>query len=92
MKPSRAETSSPLFYDMAEDILDSIIEEYTTEKAYAEDWNLEGFNREMVRIFGLQPDLTVESLEDTDRGELRENLFERVQQRYDSREREFSRP
>ena len=82
----------PAVFDMIEDILDSIIEEYTAEKTYAEDWNLDGLNREMLRIFGLQPNLTVESLEDMDREDLRENLLELAQQRYEAREHEFSEP
>ncbi len=79
-------------FDMIDDMLDSIIEENTAEKTYAEDWNLDGINKEMLRIFGLQPNLTVESLEDMDRDALREDLLELVQQRYEAREQEFSEP
>ena len=77
---------------MIDDMLDSIIEEYTAEKTYAEDWNLDAINKEMLRIFGLQPNLTVESLEDMDREALREDLLELAQQRYEAREQEFSEP
>ncbi len=70
----------PAVFDMIEDMLDSIIEENTAEKTYAEDWNLDALNKEMARIFGVQPNLTVESLEDMDREALREELLERVQQ------------
>ncbi len=79
----------PAVFDMIDDMLDSIIEENTADKTYAEDWNLEALNKEMVRIFGVQADLTVESLEDMDREALREDLLERVQQRYEAREQEF---
>ena len=79
----------PAVFDMIEDMLDSIVEENTAEKTYAEDWNLEVINKEMLRIFGIQPDLTAESLEDMDREALREDLLERVQQRYEAREQEF---
>jgi preprotein translocase subunit SecA len=79
-------------FDMIDDMLDSIIEENTAEKTYAEDWNLDGINKEMLRIFGLQPNLTVESLEDMDREALREDLLELAQQRYEAREQEFSEP
>ncbi|HYA43167.1 MAG TPA: preprotein translocase subunit SecA [Syntrophobacteraceae bacterium] len=86
----------PAVFDMIEDILDSIAEAHTTEKSYGEDWDLEGINKEMPRIFGIQPNFTGESLEDMSREELREHLGELVRQRYDAREariiREFGEP
>ena len=85
-------TLKPAVFDMIEDMLDSIIELNTAEKTYAEDWNLDVLNKEMQRIFGLQPNLTVESLEDMDREALREELLELVQKRYEAREQEFSEP
>jgi len=82
----------PAVFDMIDDMLDSIIEQNTAEKSYAEDWNLDGINTEMLRIFGLQPNYTVESLEDMDREALREDMLGRAQQRYEAREQEFSEP
>ncbi len=82
----------PAIFDMIEDMLDAIVEGNTAEKTYAEDWNLDELNKEMLRVFGLQPNLTVESLEDTDRDTLREELLELVQKRYEAREQEFSEP
>ena len=82
----------PAVFDMIEDILDSTVEAHTTEKTYAEDWDLEALNKEMVRIFGIQADFTVESLADMSREELREHMLELAQQRYDAREKEFSEP
>ena len=79
----------PAVFDMIDDILDSLIEQNTADKTYAEDWNLEVLDKEMVRIFGVQADLTVESLEDMDREALREDLLARAQQRYEAREQEF---
>ena len=82
----------PAVFDMVEDMLDSIVEENTAEKTYAEDWNLEAINTEMPRIFGLQPNLTVESLQEMDREALREELLGLIQQRYEAREKEFGEP
>ncbi len=48
----------PAVFDMIEDMIDSIIEDNTADKTYAEDWNLDAINKEMLRIFGLQPNLT----------------------------------
>ncbi len=82
----------PAIFDMIEDILDTTVEAHTAEKTYAEDWDLEGLNKEMARIFGIQTDFTVESLADMGREELREHLLELAQERYDAREKEFSEP
>ncbi len=82
----------PAVFDMTEDLLDSIIEDNTTDKSYAEDWNLETLNKEMARIFGIPSNLTSETLEDTDREALRQVLIERVQERYEARETEFGSP
>jgi preprotein translocase subunit SecA len=82
----------PAVFDMIEDIIDSMVETHTSEKSYAEDWDLEGINKEIPRIFAIQPELTVESLGDMSREDLREDLLERIRQRYDAREKEFSEP
>ena len=82
----------PEIFDMIEDCIDSIIQDNTAEKTYAEDWNLDAIKSEMSRIFGLQPDLSPESLGDMIPEELREYLFELVEKRYEEREREFSEP
>jgi preprotein translocase subunit SecA len=79
----------PAVFDMIEDILDSLVEDNAAEKTYAEDWNLEQINKEIFRIFALEPNLTVESLGDMDRDELREELLRRVTERYDARESSF---
>jgi len=82
----------PAVFDMIEDILDSIVEANTAEKTYAEDWDLEAIKNEIARIFGVQADLTVESLEDMDRDNLREHLLELVKERYEAREKAFGEP
>ncbi len=82
----------PEIFDMIEDCIDSIIQDNTAEKTYAEDWNLDAIKSEMSRIFGLQPDLSPESLGDMIPEELREYLFELLEKRYEEREREFSEP
>jgi preprotein translocase subunit SecA len=78
----------PAVLDMIEDLLDDIVEQNTAEKTYAEDWSLEEINKEILRIFGIQLNLTVDSLEDTTAENLREDLLERIQNRYAERERE----
>ena len=79
----------PAFFDMIDDILDALVSENAGEKTYVEDWNLEQINKEVPRIFGIQPNFTVEALEDMDREDFLEHLTTRVQERYDARENEF---
>ncbi|MBP8644986.1 MAG: preprotein translocase subunit SecA [Syntrophobacteraceae bacterium] len=85
----RGESLKPAILDMVEDLLDGLLAEYTSEKTYAEDWNLESLNKELFRLFGMHAAFTVESLEGISAEELRENLLEQVVQRYESREKAF---
>lgn len=82
----------PAVFDMIEDCLDSIVENNTADKTYAEDWNLDAIKNEMSRIFGVHPDLSPAALGDMTPEELRQQLFELVERRYNEREREFSEP
>jgi preprotein translocase subunit SecA len=85
----QGEDLKPVMLDMVEDLVDGILAESADEKAYAEDWDLEKINAEVLRFFGIQLNLTVESLEDADFEELREKLVERIRERYEAREREL---
>jgi preprotein translocase subunit SecA len=78
--------------DMAEELLDDLMSECTDEKTYAEDWDVERINGEVSRIFGLKPGYTAESLADYSQMELREELWNQVRERYDTRERDFGEP
>ena len=88
----QGENLKPAVFDMLEDALDALIEEHTAEKTYAEDWDLDAIQKEMARIFGVHPDLSPETLGDTNPEELRQSLFELVEKRYNARESEFSEP
>ena len=79
----------PVILDMVEDVLDAIIDETTDENTYAEDWDLEKLNKEIWKSFGIEANLTTESLEDVRRGELREQMLQRIVDRYDARESDF---
>jgi len=82
----------PAIMDMMEDLLNGVVDETTDEKTYSEDWDLETLNNELYRLFGLQLNLTVESLEESTQEELREELLDRVKERYEAREQEFGEP
>ncbi|MEN6487088.1 MAG: preprotein translocase subunit SecA [Syntrophobacteraceae bacterium] len=79
----------PAIQDMVEDLLDGILADCTDEKTYAEDWDLEKLNSELQKLFGIQFRMTAESLGDVRPDQLREDLVERINNRYDEREKEF---
>jgi len=83
------EDLKPVILDMVEDLVDSVLAESAGEDNFAEDWDLEKINSEVLRLFGVQAGFTVEGLGDANFEELREQLAERVRERYEAREREF---
>lgn len=79
----------PVVLDMVEELVDEVIAECTGETTFAEDWDLEKLNTELVRLFGMPPKYTVESLDEMRQEDLLEELQETVKERYDSREEQF---
>jgi preprotein translocase subunit SecA len=82
----------PVLMDMVEELLDDVLAETTDSKNFAEDWDLEKLGSEMMRLFGVQKKITVESVGEMNQEELREELLNDVTARYDAREREFGEP
>jgi len=85
----QGENLKPVVLDMIEDLLEGILAEAADEKHYAEDWDLEKINSEVLRLFGIQMNLTVESLGEIEYEEFRDSLLERLTKRYEAREQEF---
>jgi preprotein translocase subunit SecA len=85
----QGENLKPVILDMVDDLVEAVLLECTDEKTYAEDWDLERLNTEILRLFGVQPHLSLESLEEVGQEELREKLLGFVKDQYESREREF---
>ena len=79
----------PAIMDMAEELLLDIIESTTDEKSYAEDWNLEALQTEVQRLFGPGLVPSAAELSDMMPEDLKALLRQRVQERYDAREKEF---
>ncbi|MEJ5349874.1 MAG: preprotein translocase subunit SecA [Desulfosoma sp.] len=79
----------PAIMDMAEELLADIIESNTDEKSYAEDWNLEALRTEVQRLFGPGLVPSASELADMSPEDLKELLWQRVQERYAAREKEF---
>jgi preprotein translocase subunit SecA len=85
----QGEDLAPVIQDMVDDLLEAVVADCTSEKAYAEDWDLEKLNIELGRLFDLNADLKAEQLEDISQEDLLEDLSQRVHDRYAQREKEF---
>ncbi len=85
----QGEDLAPVIQNMVDDLLDAVVADCTSDKTYAEDWDLEKLNTELYRLFGISANLTAESLEEISQEELLEDLAERVHGRYEAREKEF---
>jgi preprotein translocase subunit SecA len=72
---------------LAEDMLDGTIDRYAGHEADVEDWDLPALKQAVLEIFGLDP-REVEELDFSDRSsdEIRDVLWERVQDRYVKKE------
>ncbi|MFN8057532.1 MAG: preprotein translocase subunit SecA [Vicinamibacterales bacterium] len=74
--------------DIAEDMLDATLEAYCPAEADPEEWDLPQLRDEVVRLFGVEPS-ALDELEATalSRQEIRDLLWDRVEQHYGEKER-----
>jgi preprotein translocase subunit SecA len=72
--------------DYVSGILGSIIERYCPQKAHEEDWDVKGLKDAIISQFGV--DIYAEGLkpEELNRQELGDAIFEKLKQKYDSKE------
>jgi len=71
--------------DLAEDILDSMVETYAPRSADFEEWDLEALRREVNRVFGID---TVELVfDDLSSDEIRDLLWHRILASYEEKEK-----
>ena len=82
-----SESVQSVLYDMIEEMLDDLIEEYTSARTYAEDWDLKGLKGELLRRFGFAYDLEPDGLGDMNQSEFKEDLHQGIIHQYESREK-----
>src|SRR5712691_9353971 len=71
--------------DLAEEILDSLVETYAAREADYEQWDLEALKLEVSRVFGIEAgDL---EFADQTSDEIRDALWERILRSYDEKEK-----
>jgi preprotein translocase subunit SecA len=71
--------------DLAEDILDSLVETYAPRKADFEEWDLDALKREAQRIFGIDSDGL--DFDDRTADEIRDALWTQMLQSYEAKEK-----
>ncbi len=78
--------------EMMEEIIDDLLEAYTDEKSYPEEWDSEGIKREFYENFQFILNLDHQNLEELRQGSLRELMLKSVFDRYEEKEAEFGAP
>lgn len=76
---------------MVEELIDRIVQTYTGEANYADDWNLTGLIEYAEGIFLSKGAMTItrEQMEDLDRQDLKEQMLEIALARYEAKEQEL---
>jgi preprotein translocase subunit SecA len=72
---------------MIDDLVDDLIETYTDEKSFPEDWELETLAAEAFKLFAVKLDL--ENADDLSREGLRDLITDQAQNVYEHKEREL---
>jgi preprotein translocase subunit SecA len=75
--------------DLAEDILDAVVEMYAPRTADFEQWDLDALKREIERIFAV--DVNAADFSDRTADEIRDSLWTTVVKSYDEKEKLVSR-
>ncbi len=71
--------------ELAEDILDALIDTYAAKTADFEEWDLDALNREVTRVFGL--DTGNFDFADQTSDEIRDTLWTKISESYDQKEK-----
>ncbi|MBW1708624.1 MAG: preprotein translocase subunit SecA [Deltaproteobacteria bacterium] len=77
-------------FEMIEDLVDGVIENFTDEKSYAEEWDLKALEDVVFELFGLRLDFG--PVEDLTQDGLREKILDQVREAYQKKEEEFGAP
>ena len=72
--------------DYVSNILSDLLDEYAPEKQHADQWNFDGLKTKLVEQFGFDLNTEVPELNELNRHELGETIFEKLKQRYEAKE------
>jgi preprotein translocase subunit SecA len=72
--------------DMAEDILDGLVETYLSKDLRPDQWDLVGLKEQLRLIYGFDPDREGINLEEMNTDEARDTLWQRLEEKYAEKE------
>jgi preprotein translocase subunit SecA len=72
--------------EWVDEAVDQVIETFTDERQAAADWDLEGMRRDLKQIFGIEMDLSPESLGSINVLQFRARIQEQIAERYRQKE------
>ncbi|MEW6266103.1 MAG: preprotein translocase subunit SecA [Thermodesulfobacteriota bacterium] len=75
-------------FGMIEDLAENLIETYTDEKTFPEQWDLNALSEQAFKLFALRLDLT--NVQEITREGLKESLIQEAKSNYERKENEYS--
>ncbi|MCK5552969.1 MAG: preprotein translocase subunit SecA, partial [Deltaproteobacteria bacterium] len=75
--------------EMAEELVEEILDTYTDRKTYPEEWDLRGLQEELIRNYSIRFDMEREKFDGLDQDRLREQILDGVREAYARKEEEL---
>jgi preprotein translocase subunit SecA len=75
--------------EMAEELVEEIVDVHTDKKTYPDEWDLKGLRDELFRSFSIHFDIATEKSDGLDQDALREQVLDEVRKAYATKEGEF---
>jgi preprotein translocase subunit SecA len=72
--------------EMAEDILDGLVDQYMSKDLRPDQWDMAGFKEQLRLIYGFDPDREGVDLADMNTDEARDALWQRLEEKYAEKE------
>jgi preprotein translocase subunit SecA len=75
-----------ILQDMTEDLIDSVVNEFSEERSTSEDWKWEGFEERMIEYFHTQPNWSEEDRKGLEPASFRKKIEDLVKKTYAAQE------
>jgi len=83
------ESVSDRILEMAEELVEEIVDAHTDRKTYPDEWDLRGLQEELFRNFSIHLDLEKERVDGLDQDGLREGILDEVRNGHAKKEQEI---
>jgi preprotein translocase subunit SecA len=78
--------------DYVSNLLSAMLDEFASEKIHPDQWNVDGIKKRLIEQFGLNLEAEGVQIEEMNRHELGETLFEKLKEHYAAKETIISEP